>query len=231
VFTGVDANWKLSPNENKTFFLSVTLNDPNPTKYSAVLSKCKGCNPGPLVDFYSNNLYYDNVKPGTWYLNVKKEIGGYWSSNTVYYTFLVPSWYPPSPTPIPTIPIIINSINSTTESDDVTTVFGILFFLAIGILGIYFLYKGVLWFFQYAKEHDWVYSAIFWLVVVGLWMFFALSDDSKKTSSETKSKYTCNCSKTCPNMTCAEAYYQLNECGCSARDGDDDGIPCEEQCR
>src|SRR3990167_6962068 len=35
--------------------------------------------------------------------------------------------------------------------------------------------------------------------------------------------YTCNCSKTCPNMSCAEAQYQLNVCGCSARDADDDG--------
>jgi hypothetical protein len=40
--------------------------------------------------------------------------------------------------------------------------------------------------------------------------------------------FTCNCSKTCPNMTsCAEAQYQLNECGCSARDADDDGIACD----
>ncbi len=43
--------------------------------------------------------------------------------------------------------------------------------------------------------------------------------------------YTCSCSKTCKQMSsCEEAYYQLNTCGCSARDGDDDGVPCEEIC-
>ncbi len=45
------------------------------------------------------------------------------------------------------------------------------------------------------------------------------------------SGFTCNCAKTCPSMSCSEAYYQLNQCGCSARDGDDDGVPCEAQCR
>lgn len=48
----------------------------------------------------------------------------------------------------------------------------------------------------------------------------------------TSSKYTCSCSKTCGQMaSCEEAYFQLNECGCSARDGDDDGVPCESICR
>ncbi len=43
--------------------------------------------------------------------------------------------------------------------------------------------------------------------------------------------FTCNCSKTCPNMSsCEEAYYQFNNCGCSIRDGDKDGVPCENVC-
>lgn len=43
--------------------------------------------------------------------------------------------------------------------------------------------------------------------------------------------YGCSCSKTCSQMSsCDEAYYQLNTCGCSQRDGDDDGVPCEEIC-
>lgn len=43
--------------------------------------------------------------------------------------------------------------------------------------------------------------------------------------------YTCNCKKTCTQMSsCEEAYYQLNVCGCSVRDGDDDGVPCENIC-
>jgi micrococcal nuclease len=42
----------------------------------------------------------------------------------------------------------------------------------------------------------------------------------------------CNCSKTCSQMSsCAEAQYQLNVCGCSARDADDDGIACDSDCQ
>lgn len=50
--------------------------------------------------------------------------------------------------------------------------------------------------------------------------------------SPSSSSYTCNCSKTCGQMAlCDEAYFQLNNCGCSARDGDNDGVPCESICR
>lgn len=43
--------------------------------------------------------------------------------------------------------------------------------------------------------------------------------------------YTCDCSKKCSEMSsCEEAYYQLNICGCSVRDGDKDGVPCENIC-
>lgn len=45
------------------------------------------------------------------------------------------------------------------------------------------------------------------------------------------STYTCNCGKACGAMaSCEEAYYQLNQCGCSQRDGDSDGVPCESIC-
>lgn len=40
----------------------------------------------------------------------------------------------------------------------------------------------------------------------------------------------CDCSKTCGSMSCEEAYFQLNQCGCGARDGDNDGVPCESVC-
>jgi endonuclease YncB( thermonuclease family) len=43
--------------------------------------------------------------------------------------------------------------------------------------------------------------------------------------------YTCDCKKTCPNMSCSEAQYQLKSCGCSARDNDGDGMACDSQCQ
>lgn len=43
--------------------------------------------------------------------------------------------------------------------------------------------------------------------------------------------FACSCSRTCTQMTtCEEAYFQLNTCGCGRRDGDGDGVPCENLC-
>jgi len=40
--------------------------------------------------------------------------------------------------------------------------------------------------------------------------------------------YVCNCKKTCTQISsCAEAQYQLNVCGCTERDRDNDGIACD----
>ncbi len=44
----------------------------------------------------------------------------------------------------------------------------------------------------------------------------------------TGGSYTCDCSRTCTQISsCAEAQYQLNVCGCSIRDNDNDGIACD----
>jgi hypothetical protein len=52
------------------------------------------------------------------------------------------------------------------------------------------------------------------------------------TSIPAQQTYVCNCAKTCPQMSsCAEAQYQLNVCGCKARDADHDGIACDAQCQ
>lgn len=50
--------------------------------------------------------------------------------------------------------------------------------------------------------------------------------------ANTSGSFTCNCAKTCSQMSsCAEAQYQLNVCGCSARDADHDGTACDSQCQ
>ncbi len=52
------------------------------------------------------------------------------------------------------------------------------------------------------------------------------------TAAVENGKYACDCSKLCSQIkTCDEAYYQLNNCGCTARDADSDGIPCESLCK
>ena len=53
-----------------------------------------------------------------------------------------------------------------------------------------------------------------------------------QSPTQTGGSYACNCSKTCPQMSsCEEAQYQLNVCGCKARDADKDGIACDSDCQ
>lgn len=53
----------------------------------------------------------------------------------------------------------------------------------------------------------------------------------KPVQMPTPSKYSCAIEKTCKQMfSCEEAYYHLTVCGFSKRDGDDDGVPCEDIC-
>jgi len=48
----------------------------------------------------------------------------------------------------------------------------------------------------------------------------------------TSGGFSCNCSKTCDQMSsCAEAQYQLNTCGCGRRDADNDGVACDADCQ
>jgi endonuclease YncB( thermonuclease family) len=42
--------------------------------------------------------------------------------------------------------------------------------------------------------------------------------------------FNCSKQKRCGRMSCAEARYQLNQCGNPYLDGDGDGKPCEQQC-
>lgn len=55
---------------------------------------------------------------------------------------------------------------------------------------------------------------------------------TSETPDTTDGKYTCNCKKTCAQMSsCEEAQYQLNICGCNARDADKDGVACDSDCQ
>jgi len=101
-FPDTTASWQWTPKNNGAFDLDVTLNDPSPTQYSAVISQYAGGDPGPLTDFYTNHFHYPNISTGKHYLNVKKSINGVWSTVS-YWTIEIPQWYPPpTPTFIPT---------------------------------------------------------------------------------------------------------------------------------
>lgn len=54
-------------------------------------------------------------------------------------------------------------------------------------------------------------------------------NDSEKSIS---SSFICDCNKICPDIdSCEEAQYQFDVCGCKRRDGDKDGVPCENICQ
>ncbi|HSW97910.1 MAG TPA: hypothetical protein VLF89_08850, partial [Candidatus Saccharimonadales bacterium] len=54
----------------------------------------------------------------------------------------------------------------------------------------------------------------------------------QQSSQTTSGGFACNCAKTCSQMSsCMEAQYQLNACGCTARDADHDGTACDAQCQ
>lgn len=69
---------------------------------------------------------------------------------------------------------------------------------------------------------------------LGLWADDACSSQVQPQPSKPQvaGTYTCDCGKLCSQIsTCEEAYFQLNECGCTKRDSDSDGIPCESLCK
>ncbi|MBI1982410.1 MAG: thermonuclease family protein [Candidatus Levybacteria bacterium] len=72
---------------------------------------------------------------------------------------------------------------------------------------------------------------------LGLWADDACSNaqsnvQSEPSKAQVAGNYTCDCSKLCSQIsTCEEAYFQLNQCGCTKRDSDKDGIPCESLCK
>jgi len=105
--------------EQKAHRVLLELDDSSPTQYSATISKCPGCDPGPLADFTGSTLYFEDVAPGTWYVNVKKKVNGIWST-TAYWTIDVPEWHAPEPTLKPT-----PAIKSLTELYDGETAEGI----------------------------------------------------------------------------------------------------------
>lgn len=60
---------------------------------------------------------------------------------------------------------------------------------------------------------------------------FSLQEDVQGSQVQSTGNYTCDCSKLCSQITsCDEAYFQLNQCNCTKRDSDNDGVPCESLC-
>lgn len=74
---------------------------------------------------------------------------------------------------------------------------------------------------------------------VGLWAdgicptptIIKINTTSPDKAEINNSNFVCDCNKSCTQISsCEEAYFQLNDCGCTIRDNDGDGVPCEGLC-
>lgn len=110
----IQANWSFIRQENKTYNIQMNLVDSDPTNYSAVISKCAGCDPGSLIDFYNTSFLFKNIDSGRWYVNVKKNMHGQYWSPIIYWTIDVPEWVLPTsiPTVVPTSQVLGESTNN-----------------------------------------------------------------------------------------------------------------------
>jgi hypothetical protein len=99
------------------------------------MTKCRGCDPGPLIDFSSKKLNFYNKASGTWYVNVKKDIGGTWST-VAYWTIEVPTWVAPTQTPTP-FPTVIPTSALQEHSDSMDNLGWILPAAGLGLGGYY----------------------------------------------------------------------------------------------
>ncbi len=142
-FPQMNATWEWTPRQDKAFDIKISLADPIPSQYSATLNKCKGCDPGPKADFYSNTFYFSNIKTGKYYLNVKKEISGYWSTVT-YFDIELPKWTPPViPTAVPIVNYYQDSNDTTSAKEEPITdnTISNLIFASLAIAGVVWIYN------------------------------------------------------------------------------------------
>lgn len=137
----VTASIGYEPDSNNTNTVLFTLNAPV-GEYSAVISKCNGCDPGPLIDFNTNIFSFTKVDPGQWYVNVKRKFAdGGWS---IIYTWTVDVPIPVQPTPTQTY------VQTNSENGD-----AFLGLTVLSIFGIVFLvgaWKIFAWFLKLVKK-------------------------------------------------------------------------------
>jgi hypothetical protein len=62
----------------------------NDTYYSIGISKTAGADPGPVSDTTSREYTFRNIKPGTWYINLKTWSGNCTPSQVMYWKIEVP---------------------------------------------------------------------------------------------------------------------------------------------
>lgn len=118
---------------------------PDGKKYSIVLSKTAGGDPGPNPDTNRSEYTFTNIIPGRWHVNIKEEFDGYWSRVT-YWTIDVPTNVKdiakpyPTPTPIPTKQI--SPTNRETSIDDSSNSLQTIAMVGLGA-GIYHFFNKV----------------------------------------------------------------------------------------
>lgn len=127
------ATTEVVPDENGTFTINFDWDRPDGKQWSIALSSVMGGDPGPKTDTTVSRYSFNDVKTGTYYVNVKEGMSnGYWSKVS-YWTVKVPTWYKPIPTPTPTtMPTATKPVSTSndTSGDGLAT-----FLTMVGVFG------------------------------------------------------------------------------------------------
>jgi hypothetical protein len=109
--------------KNGRVYLFFDWERPDNTQYSIALSKSAGADPGPKTDTLKSEYSFYDLVPGTWYVNVKEDVNGYWSQVT-YWKIEIPNNYiyqaisdKPSPAPVIKTAVVPDNTSPASESD------------------------------------------------------------------------------------------------------------------
>lgn len=88
---GNSGNWEFKENNNCSQDVTITWDKgTNDELYSIAISKYAGADPGPNADTSERKFTFYDVKPGTWYVNIKAGSDSCNTSGVMYWKVVVP---------------------------------------------------------------------------------------------------------------------------------------------
>lgn len=201
---------------------------PGSDGYSVGLSKTEGADPGNTVITTLSERHFKGVSPGVWYLNVKSLEGKKWSAIRSWKIELEEDVYSidlePSPESGDSVlgTSTAESDAPTTEEDNKITELR----RKIEALMVKFGLKSSVQETSYSLEGEEETA-----IQAPEERSSSFKPIQRSARSEDSSRFTCDCSKNCRELTsCTEAYFQLFKCGCVNLDPNADNIPCGKFC-
>jgi len=125
-------------NDHGSYTVDFDWDRPNGGQWSVAISKSKAADPGSKTDTTVSEYSFNDIKPGTWYVNIKEGMpNGYWS-DVSYYTVTAPAWSAPIQTPSPILspsskPNTMPDVQPTISSSDDSSILNLL--TTAGLIG------------------------------------------------------------------------------------------------